>query len=38
MHIPRNYIDKSSKRVIVMEYVEGIKINDVERLKQIYGS
>lgn len=38
MHIPKNYIDKSSKRAIVMEYVEGIKINNVQKLQEIYGN
>jgi predicted unusual protein kinase regulating ubiquinone biosynthesis (AarF/ABC1/UbiB family) len=28
----------SSRRSIVMEYVEGIKINDIEKLKETYGN
>jgi predicted unusual protein kinase regulating ubiquinone biosynthesis (AarF/ABC1/UbiB family) len=37
LHIPKNNVTKSSNRAIVMEYVEGIKINDVEGLKERYG-
>ena len=37
MHIPFNKIPLSSSRAIVMEYIEGVKINDVETLQLIYG-
>ena len=37
MHIPRNIVPLSSKRAIVMEYVDGIKINDIEGLKKEFG-
>lgn len=37
MHIPVNKVKYSSGRAIVMEYVEGIKINDVEGLKEQFG-
>jgi ubiquinone biosynthesis protein len=33
LHIPLNKVDYSSSRAIVMEFVEGIKISDVEGLK-----
>jgi predicted unusual protein kinase regulating ubiquinone biosynthesis (AarF/ABC1/UbiB family) len=33
LHIPSNYIPLSGRRAIVMEFIEGIKINDVEGLK-----
>ena len=34
LHIPRNHVPLSSSRAIVMEYVEGVKINDVETLRE----
>jgi predicted unusual protein kinase regulating ubiquinone biosynthesis (AarF/ABC1/UbiB family) len=34
LHIPYNNVHLSSKRAIVMEFVEGSKINDIESLKQ----
>lgn len=37
LYIPRNNIDLSSRRAIVMEYVEGQKINDIESLRKEYG-
>lgn len=37
LYIPINYKSKSSKRAIVMEYIEGVKINEINKLKEIYG-
>eukprot|EP00347_Sterkiella_histriomuscorum_P003302 403364806 len=37
LYIPKNNIPLSSRRAIVMEYVEGLKINDLEGLKQQFG-
>ncbi len=34
IYIPEVYSDISTSRVLVTEYIEGIKISDVERLKQ----
>ncbi len=34
LHIPRNNLLLSSGRAIVMEFVEGVKINDLEALKE----
>ena len=33
LYIPQNILEYCNRRAIVMEYVEGIKINDVEGLK-----
>lgn len=33
LYIPKNNIPLSSRRAIVMEYVEGLKINDLEGMK-----
>ncbi len=32
IHIPRVYLDRSTETVLTMEYVQGIKISDVEQL------
>lgn len=37
LHLPKNNIPLSSKRAIVMEYVEGLRINDIEGLKEKFG-
>ena len=37
LHIPRNKINYSSSRAIVMEYVEGVKINDINALETEFG-
>ncbi len=37
LHIPENKIKYSGSRSIVMEYVEGCKINDIETLEMLYG-
>ena len=34
LHIPFNKVPFSSRRAIVMEYIEGVKINDIEALKE----
>lgn len=34
LHIPKVYEDYCSRRVIVMEYINGVKINQLEKLKQ----
>ncbi len=34
LYLPKNKIPLSSKRAIVMEYVEGKKINDIDGLKE----
>lgn len=38
LYIPRNYVELCSRRAIVMEYVEGIKINEVEELRKKFGN
>jgi predicted unusual protein kinase regulating ubiquinone biosynthesis (AarF/ABC1/UbiB family) len=37
LHIPKNKVPLSSRRAIVMEYIEGIKINDIDGLKKEFG-
>lgn len=37
LHIPRNKINLSSRRAIVMEYIEGVKINDIVTLEAEFG-
>lgn len=37
LHIPYNKISLSSRRTIVMEYVEGLKINDIQSLELEFG-
>jgi aarF domain-containing kinase len=34
LHIPKNNVPLSSRRTIVMEFIEGTKINDIEELKK----
>ena len=36
LYIPKNHLLFCSKRAIVMEYIEGIKINEVEELRKKY--
>ena len=38
LYIPRVDVLKSTKRTILMEYVEGIKIDDIEALDKKFGS
>ena len=35
MHVPEVYERISSKRIIVMEYAEGVKINEPEKMKDL---
>ena len=37
LHIPENNMQYSNKRVRVMEYVEGVKINNILRLEEMFG-
>jgi ubiquinone biosynthesis protein len=37
LYIPKNHVPLSTRRAIVMEYVEGLKINDIEGLKHKFG-
>ena len=37
LHIPENKMQYSNKRVIVMEYIEGAKINDILKLEEMFG-
>lgn len=37
LYLPKMYVLESSPRSIIMEYVEGEKINDIETLKEIFG-
>ncbi len=37
MHIPHNIVPLSSRRTIVMEYIDGIRINDMEALQKEFG-
>jgi aarF domain-containing kinase len=37
LHIPKNNLLLSSRRTIVMEYIQGIKINELEKLKEQFG-
>jgi len=34
VHIPRVYWDLTSKRVLTTEYIDGVKINDLERIEK----
>jgi predicted unusual protein kinase regulating ubiquinone biosynthesis (AarF/ABC1/UbiB family) len=34
LHIPKIYPELSSRRIITMEYIAGVKLTDVERLRQ----
>mmetsp|Transcript_34145 Transcript_34145/g.42220 ORF Transcript_34145/g.42220 Transcript_34145/m.42220 type:complete len:177 (+) Transcript_34145:761-1291(+) len=38
LYIPRVDVLKSTKRTILMEYVEGVKIDDIEALNEQFGS
>lgn len=38
LYIPKVDVLKSTKRTILMEYVEGVKINDIEGLNAKFGS
>jgi aarF domain-containing kinase len=35
LYIPKMHPDVSSRRLIVMEYIDGVKINEVEKLKSM---
>jgi aarF domain-containing kinase len=37
LHIPKNFVPLSSKRAIVMEYIEGVKISDIPALERDFG-
>ena len=37
LYIPKNYIPLSGKRAIVMEFMKGLKITQVEELEKRYG-
>ena len=38
LYIPRVDVLKSTKRTILMEYVEGVKIDEIEKLDEQFGS
>ena len=38
LYVPKVDVLKSTKRTILMEYVEGIKIDDIEALEKKFGS
>jgi aarF domain-containing kinase len=37
LHIPKNVVALSSNRAIVMEFIEGVKINDIPGLEREFG-
>jgi len=37
VYIPETYTDQSSKRVIIMEFINGVKIDDLESIEDRFG-
>lgn len=34
-HVPKIYWNLTRERILTMEYIDGVKVNDVERLREI---
>ena len=38
LYLPKMYVLESTKRAIIMEFVEGCRIDDTEQLKVLFGN